>query len=359
MATAKKLPSGHWRCRPCFTDDRGQKHVASFTAATKREAEAQALAWQTGLIERRNNELAKPLSEAMDEYIETCRCADLSPSTIRAYIAYRNHAYDQLIDIRLDKITIKDIQKWINARSKEYTPKTIKNNLALIHAVFKSEGMKFDFDALKLPKPRTKEVQIASDAQIAALLNDVYDDDDMYIAVALAALMGLRRSEICALKWSDVIPQGEVAYLDVNKAVVFDENGVLTQKDPKTASGRRILQIPATLYPEIRRRRNLNQNMVSISPNAITERYQRDAKRLGLPTRFHSLRHYHASVMLRENVPENYIVADMGHSTFDMVKNVYGHIMQEKRTAINTAMDNHVANILSVATKLPRIAQKI
>lgn len=359
MAQAKKLPSGHWRCRPCFTDDKGHKHVKSFTAPTKREAEAKAFAWQTGLVERRNNELAKPLSEAMDDYIETCRCAGHSPSTIKSYVASRKNAFGSLIDTRMDRITIRNIQSWINARSKEAAPKTVKNNLALLHAVFKSEGARMDFDALKLPKPRKKEVEIASDEQVARLLDDVYDDDDMYIAVALAAVMGLRRSEICALNWNDVFVQNDAAYLNVDKALVFDEFGELIQKDPKTTSGRRTLAIPSTLYAELRRRRNLNPRMVSISPNAITERYQRAAKRLGLPTRFHSLRHYHASVMLRENVPEKYIVADMGHSTFDMVRQVYGHVMQEKRYEIAAAMDSHAANIMSIATQLPQKAQKI
>jgi integrase len=356
MAQAKKLPSGHWRCRPSFTDDRGQKHVASFTAATKREAEAKALAWQAGLIDRRDNALAKPLSEALDEYIETCRCAGHSPSTIRAYVATRNHAFDDLIDIRLDRITTKDVQNWINARSKKYAPKTIKNNLAMLHAVFKAEGKKFDFEALKLPKARRTETKIATDEQVAAVLDDNYADDDMYIAIALASLMGLRRSEICALKWSDVKTSGDKAYLTVNKALVRDEHGVLTEKDTKTTSGQRILPIPSTLYAELRRRRNLNQNMVTISPNSITERYMRDARRLGLPPRFHALRHYHASVMLSKNAPEKYIVEDMGHSTFEMVKQVYGHTMDDKRSEIYGAMDDHASKIIAIAAKVTREA---
>ena len=51
--------------------------------------------------------------------------------------------------------------------------------------------------------------------------------------------------------------------------------------------------------------------------------------------------------MLAMGVPEKYIVEDMGHSTFDMVRNVYGHTIQKKQTLINQAMDTHTECILS------------
>lgn len=358
MAKAKRLPSGSWRCRPSFTDEYGVKHVESFTAPTKREAERLALAWQTGLLERRKDPLSKPLSEAIDAYIDSCRCAGHSPATLRAYCSARNKAYSMLLEMNVNRITIRELQSWVNARSKQVSPKTLKNNVGLLHAVLKAEGVKVDFDALKTPKMRRVEMAIPSDAQITALLNDAADDNDMYIAIALASLMGLRRSEICALRWSDVHVQGDVAYLDICKALVSDEDGHLVEKPPKTNSGYRFLPIPSALYTELKQRRTLKPYMVSISPNAITERYIRIAKRLGLPTRFHNLRHYHASVMLREGVPEKYIIADMGHSSFEMVRRVYGHVMQEKRASIHAAMDAHSSNILGIDTQLSRKASK-
>ena len=39
MATAKKLPSGKYRCRASYTDEFGNYKTKSFTAATKKEAE--------------------------------------------------------------------------------------------------------------------------------------------------------------------------------------------------------------------------------------------------------------------------------------------------------------------------------
>ena len=51
--------------------------------------------------------------------------------------------------------------------------------------------------------------------------------------------------------------------------------------------------------------------------------------------------------MIREGVPEKYIVADMGHSSFNMVRNVYGHVMEEKQKEIDQRMDIHARSIIS------------
>ena len=113
-----------------------------------------------------------------------------------------------------------------------------------------------------------------------------------------------------------------------------------------------MLAVPESVRAELMRRRSLRKEMVSLTPNAITERYERLTKRLGIPGRFHDLRHYHASVMLREGVPEKYIVADMGHASFDMVRRVYGHVMAEKQQEINTMMNAHADSIIRIDTKI-------
>ena len=60
--------------------------------------------------------------------------------------------------------------------------------------------------------------------------------------------------------------------------------------------------------------------------------------------------------MIREGVPEKYIVTDMGHASFDMVRNVYGHVMEEKQSEINQKMDVHASAILEeVDTKIATI----
>lgn len=358
MAKAKKLPSGSWRCQASYVDDDGVQHRASFTEDTAKMAEAKAAMWKAGMIEKDQNKKHLPLGEAIDEYIETCRVTGLSPTTIRGYVSMRENVFSAIIHKPVDKFTLRDIQQWVNTRSKEVSPKTLRNNLNLLSAVLKSNGVSIDLALLKLPKRQSSEMDIPSDAQISELIRYVHDDDNMFIAVSLAAIMGLRRSEICGLRWSDICVSDGVATLMIDKALVMDEHGMHVEKTTKTEAGKRALVIPDALYAELKRRRQLRPTLVSLTPNAITVRYQHIADALGLPRRFHNLRHYHASVMLREGVPEKYIVADMGHATFDMVKRVYGHVMQEKRTLIDQTMNTHATVILNTSHEIAHDKQE-
>ena len=71
-------------------------------------------------------------------------------------------------------------------------------------------------------------------------------------------------------------------------------------------------------------------HVTTLTPNAVTERYERIAKRLNISCRFHDLRHYHCSVMVALGVPKEYIMTDMGHSTDGLYSRVYTHMFPNK-----------------------------
>ena len=355
MAKAKQLPSGSWRCRATITDSDGNKITKSFTADTARKAETMASMWQEGFIACEKDRAAHGISlgEAIDNYIETCRCAGMSPATIRGYLACRKNAYTLIENKTIRRLTVQDIQRQLNARSKTCSPKTLHNNLSLLTATLKANEIKLDFKALRLPKKEKKEMKIPSDAQLIKLLDTLRNEDDqMYIAVILASIMGLRRSEICALTWDDIVSINGKHYLIISKASVFDEHMNLVEKSTKTDAGKRKLQIPDAVLSELLSRRTLRKSIVCINPNMITVRFRKYANRIGIPVRFHDLRHYHASVMVREGVPEKYIASDMGHSSFEMVRRVYAHVMGEKLQEIEPVMEYHADNVLLIDTKV-------
>lgn len=358
MAKAQKLPSGKWRCQAVHVDEDGIRHRASFIEETAVLAEAKIAMWKAGMLDRDYNKKHLPLGDALDEYIETCRTTGLSPTTIRGYASARRNAYTPLLRKAIDRITLRDLQQWINQRTQVASPKTIRNDLNLLSATLRANGVTLDLSVLKLPKRSNTEMEIPSDADIALLLDHVYDEDDLFIAISLAALMGLRRSEICGLKWTDIRVVDDVAHLVIDKALVMDEHGIHVEKAPKTAAGSRVLVIPDALYAEMKRRRQLRPTLVSMTPNALSCSYSRIASKLGLPSRFHNLRHYHASVMLREGVPEKYITADMGHASFDMVKRVYGHVMAEKKASIHNTLNTHATAILHGTHESTHAAEK-
>lgn len=67
-----------------------------------------------------------------------------------------------------------------------------------------------------------------------------------------------------------------------------------------------------------------------------------DNDMLQLKCRFHDLRHYNASIILALGVPDKYAMERMGHSTTDMLKKVYQHVMTEKRKEVSDVVNAHM-----------------
>lgn len=352
MPTAIQLPSGTWRCRASFTDSDGIKHSAPFTAESKELAEAKAIMWKAGLIEKEKTRKFTTVGEAIDAYIETGRCTGMKASTIRSHVSARDNAFKTIEKRRIHTLTLRDIQKWINDRAKEVAPKTVKNNYDLLEVALKQHEVNLDWDVLRLPKNNQEEPQIPTGDQVAAMLTSLRDrkNDQMFIAVMLASLYGLRRSEICALEWSDIRPTSDGGHvLVVDKALVIDENNLLVLQDTKTKAGTRTIKLSDPVYAELMKRRNLRTNLISISPNALTNRYATLAKKFGVCTKLHVLRHYMASVMARDEVDPIYAASLLGHASPTTTQRIYTHVMDDKVIQINDRVDAHASGILAKA----------
>ena len=78
----------------------------------------------------------------------------------------------------------------------------------------------------------------------------------------------------------------------------------------------------------------------------ITDRFADILNKCGVPHfRFHDLRHYNASVMLALGIPDKYAMARMGHSTPNMLQNVYQHLLSEKEKEVSDNINNFFNNL--------------
>ncbi|NPV78723.1 MAG: tyrosine-type recombinase/integrase [Firmicutes bacterium] len=51
------------------------------------------------------------------------------------------------------------------------------------------------------------------------------------------------------------------------------------------------------------------------------------AESLGYPYTFHSLRHFHASALIKAGVPIKVISERLGHSSISVTMDIYGHLL--------------------------------
>lgn len=339
MATAKKLPSGSWRVR-AYTgvDEKGKKIYKSFTATTKKEAEY--LATEFVMTRNRLSSNEKILfKDAMLNMINLKK-PTLSPSTLRNYMQiYNNTYFESINDIPVNNLTDKIVQKMINKWiDRNLSPKTIKNLYSIFTSTVKTVDKRLIFD-VRLPKKYKTDIYIPTDAEVNLLIKES-KATPLELPIMLAAYMGLRRSEIVALKWNCVDFKKKKLVIDF--ATVLDVENKEVTKRPKSTAGQRTIDIPTPVFEALQRHQNDDENyIVQLTGSAIFNRFRKLQKKLKMKEfRFHDLRHYNASVMLALGLPDKYAMERIGHSSNAILKNVYQHTIKEKQNEFSQILDN-------------------
>lgn len=349
MPKAQKLPSGNWRVR-VFThvDEKGKKHYKSFTAQTKKEAEFMATGYYVDKNAYEKNIADITLHEAFERYVHSVENV-LSPSTVNTYEQQMRCYLQDVMPVKLSKLTNEMLQKAISQESTHLSAKSVHNISGLLSKVLKEYRKDFRYD-VALPKLKKKDIYIPTEEEVKTLLAYVESNGEkVYVPILLATCFGLRRSEICGLKWKNV--NFEEHTLKIEQALVTGKNRKRYEKGPKTYAGYRTLPMPERLEKALikAKEENSGEYVTTMTGAAIYNRFKRCLKELGIPHfRFHDLRHYNASIMLAMNIPNKYAAARMGHSTEDMLKKVYQHIMEKKKTETDKQMTDYFNKFLEI-----------
>lgn len=342
MATAKKLPSGSWRCLVYdYTDEHGKRHYASFTSDDtsprgKRDAEFQAA--QYALHKKKKTELSMSIEEALQGYISS-KEATLSPSTIKSYKCTLNSLLKETYEFTqkdIYKLDAEDVQKVINRLSLSKKPKTIRNIHGLLNATLQKYRPDFILKTT-LPQKQRPELYIPTDNDIIKLLMAA-ENTELEIPIMLAAFGTMRRGEICALSINDI--SGNTAHIHKNLVLNYERNYI--EKTPKTYSSDRFVVLPEFVIKKI----NEKGYITKLLPEQLTRRFEKLLDNIDIPHfRFHDLRHYSASVLHALNVPDAYIMERGGWSSDTVLKQVYRHAMSDRQKEMNAIANSHFTQL--------------
>lgn len=331
MAKAKQLPSGSWRVR--IYDSESRKYI-SFTSklpgkAGKNEAEYLAKEWQAG-----HNKLkvdgAKTVYQLVKEYIDSKEPL-LSPSSIRGYLIILENALGDFGSQKVKALTEKDLQFWVSQNALKYAAKTVKSQYGLVTAALRQERISLDFKAVMLPKIPRKEKKIPNEREIGIILHMI-EGTTVELPVTIAVTLGMRQSEIAALKWSDY--DGEC--LDVHAAVVPDkDNRYVYKNSTKSAASTRRIEVDGILKERLNRAERTSEFISPMLPSSVLRKFNHLCDINGLP-RFtmHEQRHGNASMMLAKGVPDKYAMKRLGQSSPSMVKEIYQHLYESKEKEV-------------------------
>ncbi len=196
-----------------------------------------------------------------------------------------------------------------------------------------------DVDLMRrVPRPRhvQQSPEAWSDADMSAYMAALVDHKQR-LGLTLGLVLGLRRGEICGVRWQDI--DFDRAELHVVNQRIRLDSGEIIDAPPKSASSVRVLPIPEELMRLLRSRRQLSGYLCSLTPSALDAAHRRLVRRLGLPyIPLHGLRHSFATACIRHGGEMKSLQLLMGHSNYAVTANKYTHPdFSMLRTAIDSA----------------------
>lgn len=333
LATAKKTASGSWETTVFIGTDpiTGKKKYKHLTAPSKAKLQEKIKAMD-GETPKTIDALSMTVREAVEQYIAR-REKELSPSTLEDYRKHSRTAFPELMNLTIGQLTDEICQQAIDAYAESVKPKTVVNRWNLVYAAIREAKRNVSI-FVRLPSVKRKRLDMP-DREALLRLFQAIENTPLEIPVLLAASCGLRRSEICALDLAHDIDYDK-GLIHIDKALVIGPGGTYILKDTKTTAGERTVPCPRWILDKLAEARD-NPDYKPYKPNTITTSFTPIAKQCGVACSFHGLRHYYASVMSALNIPEQYAMERMGHSTNYMLKR-YQEYLASKEAEVNDAL---------------------
>ena len=383
MATIRKRKSGSYEIKvSCGYDIHGKQHnqYKLWTPApgmTKRQIEKEVQR-QAVLFEeeckRGQITSAVKFETFANQWFEEYAKVNLRPTSYTRMEQLTKRVYPALGHKRLDKITSRDVQKFITDlltagknfnTGKPLSRKTVVHHLSFISDVFSYAvrmGMLSDNPCRRvfLPKNEQEERQIYTLDQVKTLFEHLPEEAMKYqVFLMLAIYSGFRRSEMLGLEWKDVDFAHNLIHVR-RTSQYTKEKGIYTDTT-KTKKSKRVAKFPPAVMELLRRyqaeqsaeakrlgskwedhdRLFTKWNGEPMNPQTPFEWLKGYCERLQIPFRnIHSLRHLHASLLIYEGVDVVAVSADMGHSVVGTTLNLYSHVFQEAKARNCDAITN-------------------
>ncbi len=267
-----------------------------------------------------------------------------------------NYLKPQLGEIRLQKLTARDIQQYYTwlMDEKELSPNTvIKHHNLLTNTLNAAERQEYitknPMRAVSPPKRRQREAKFYTPEQLGILLDKAVGTR-LELPVFICAYLGLRRGELCGLRWSDVDLEHKTITIENTRTQAGKKE---IEKGTKTASSTRTLSLPETLCDMLKAAKEHQQACRAeyknayddndyvvvmedgrpFRPNYLSELFGKFLADNDLPKIvLHELRHTFASLSNQAGIPAYNIGKALGHSTPATTQKIYTHLLDQTHT---------------------------
>jgi len=314
------------------------------------------------------------VGDFLERWIQDYARSNLSPRTVEGYdYVIHRHLVPGLGSALLMQLGPEQVQRYYAEKLRSgLSPTTVRHHHMVLHNTLKKAvkwGMlaRNPLDAVTPPKAQPAEMHTLDEDDVRRLLEAARSSP--YHALFYTALYrGMRRSELLALRWSDV--DLDLAQISVNRTLHHLRDGGVVFRPPKTAKSRRTIALPPSAALVLREHQEGQQVIwrtfgaelrdsdlvfcqpdgTPLLPNTVTHAWVKLVRSIGLGgVRLHDARHTHASLMLKQGVHPKVVQERLGHSSIQMTLDTYSHVAPGLQNAAALSFDESLAKNTSQA----------
>jgi len=369
---------------PCPETGKRRRLFKTVSNVTKKQAEKIGMQMMADIetdsfLKSNSLTVEKYFREWYDTYIKPQK----SPTTSATYLYnLERYIFPSFGKLRLQNLTTVEIQRWINGLSikspvsdNPLNPKSIRNlymnlNAGLKRAVILGYIVKNPAANVELPKCKSYKADVYSADELQKLFA-IVRGTELELGIMILVCLGIRRGELMALTWMDI--DFDNKRVNIDKSTVKVKTGEYITKDPKSESGRRVIEAPDILIDFLRRekkeylKRRLQHgagyhdyNLVVSQSNGqpytadyYTHKFKKLLKKHGLKhIRLHDLRHTNATFMLKLGVSTKIMQKNLGHSTFNTTMDIYSHVLEDMGREAAETLNDGLQSIFTRVSKM-------
>lgn len=370
LGTIRQRESGLWEGRYTSPKD-GKQH--SVYGAKQKEVRQKLTEIAKQIDEGEYGDESKiTVSQWLDiwlkEYVK-----GVKPYTVAAYTSTcNNHIKPEIGDKRLTKLSVVDVQMFINRKSEMLSAKTVKNIHGVLH---KALEQAIDCEIIRrnvssrtnLPKVVKPEIKPMDDESMLNFMDAVRDSrfGGFYM---VGLLTGMRQSELMGLRWSDVDFKNETIIIrrQLQHRKKSGEGPMFYFTTLKNGKERKIAPMPDVFVELKRVKMEQNQNRLAAGidwieddvsqglvfrdengahyrHSTVYKEYKRIVSAIGIPEeRLHDLRHTYAVSSLRAGDDIKTVQENLGHHSAAFTLDKYAHVTDDMRKESANRMQNFI-----------------
>lgn len=270
----------------------------------------------------------------------------------------RRQIYLAFGHIKTKDIQYAHLQRYIDDLAGDLKVKSLKKHLVVINGALEDaerRGIISSNPARLVQMPREAEKFVGNtlneEEAKEALSAAQEEGEPMYAIVILGMVYGLRRSEMCGLRWKDI--DFENGYIHVCNTVVKGKSGHIEEESTKTEKSNRYLPLIGFTIPYFR---DLLQQQISsgskcdkvcqlsdgspVLPDYMTHKYKEFLAAHSLPDiRVHDMRHTAASLLAAHDATPQQAQEFLGHESISTTLDIYTHCLDESKRKTADIMD--------------------